>query len=197
MVWPGMRDLVSLLGCEVLERIASWPNDDDNRAWPWLPLGPVDGLQCEEARPFGNSTIRWGRSLAGYSGTPLAKKLGIKPGMILRVVNAPRNYAALVAPLPEKVVISPNAEHELDMVHVFTKSRSELRESLKAFQRMIKRDGIIWISWPKKSSGVPSEVTEDTIRDVALPLGLVDIKVCAVDETWSGLKLVIRIENRR
>jgi hypothetical protein len=117
--------------------------------------------------------------------------------MILRVVNAPGNYAALVAPLPERVVISPNSEQELDMVHVFTRSRSELLELLKAFQRKIKQDGIIWVSWPKKSSGVPSEVTEDTIRDVALPLGLVDIKVCAVDETWSGLKLVIRVENRR
>ena len=160
-------------------------------------FGPVDGLQCEEARPFGNSTIRWGRSLAGYSGTPLAKKLGIKPGMVLRVVNAPRDYAALVAPLPESVVISSKRRQELDMVHVFTKSRSELLESLKTYQKKIKQDGIIWISWPKKSSGVPSEVTEDTVRDVALPLGLVDIKVCAVDETWSGLKLVIRKENRR
>jgi hypothetical protein len=116
--------------------------------------------------------------------------------MTVRVVNAPDNYAALVVPLPERVVISPTAGRELDMVHVFTRSRSELLDTLKTFQRKIKQDGMIWVSWPKKSSGVFSEVTEDIIRDVALPLGLVDIKVCAVDETWSGLKLVIRKENR-
>ncbi len=135
--------------------------------------------------------------MAGYSGTPLSKKLGIKPGMIIHVVNAPGNYVGLVDPLPEKAVISSNAEDDLDMVHVFTNSRSELLAVLKAFQRKIKQDGMIWVSWPKKSSGVPSEVTEKTIRELALPLGLVDIKVCAVDEIWSGLKLVIRKENRR
>ena len=135
--------------------------------------------------------------MAGYSETPLAKKLGIKPGMIIRVVNAPGDYAALVDPLPEKVVISSKAEHELDVVHIFTKSRSELLASLKTFRRKIKQSGIIWVSWPKKSSGIPSELTDNTVREVALPLGLVDIKVCAVDEIWSGLKLVIRKENRR
>jgi hypothetical protein len=135
--------------------------------------------------------------VAGYSENPLAKKLGIKPGMIIRVVNAPGDYAALVDPLPEKVVISTKAEHELDLVHIFTKSRSELLASLKTFQRKIKQTGMIWVSWPKKSSGIPSELTDNTVREVALPLGLVDIKVCAVDEIWSGLKLVIRKENRR
>ncbi len=135
--------------------------------------------------------------MPGYSGTPLAKKLGIKPGMIVHVVNAPGDYAALVDPLPENVVILSRAEHELDLVHVFSKSRSELRAMLKTLQKKIKQSGIIWVSWPKKSSGIPSEVTEDTVREFALPLGLVDIKVCAVDETWSGLKLVIRKENRR
>ncbi len=117
--------------------------------------------------------------------------------MIVHVVNAPGDYAALVDPLPENVVILSRAEHELDLVHVFTKGRSELRASLKTLQKKIKQSGIIWVSWPKKSSGVPSEVTEHTVREIALPLGLVDIKVCAVDETWSGLKLVIRKENRR
>jgi hypothetical protein len=135
--------------------------------------------------------------VAGYSENSLAKKLGIKPGMIIHVVNAPVDYATLVDPFPENVVISSKAEPELDMVHIFTKSRSELLASLKTFQGKIKQNGIIWVSWPKKSSGVPSEVTEDTVREVALPLRLVDIKVCAVDETWSGLKLVIRKENRR
>ena len=135
--------------------------------------------------------------MAGYSGTPLARKLGIKSGMIVHVVNAPSNYVGLVAPLPEKVVILSKADDNLDMVHLFTKNRSELLAALKAFQRKIKQDGIIWVSWPKKSSGVPSEVTENTVRELALPLGLVDIKVCAVDDIWSGLKLVIRRANRR
>ena len=135
--------------------------------------------------------------MEGCSGTPLAQKLGIKPGMILHVVNAPDDYATLVDPLPEKVVISSTAEPELDLVHIFTKSRSELLASLKTFQRKIKQTGMIWVSWPKKSSGIPFELTDNTVREVALPLGLVDIKVCAVDEIWSGLKLVIRKENRR
>jgi Protein of unknown function (DUF3052) len=134
--------------------------------------------------------------MPGYSGTPLAKKLGIKPGMILHAVNAPIDYAALVDPLPEEVVISSEAENEFDLVHIFTTSRSELLALLKSFRRKIKQHGIIWVSWPKKSSGVPSEITEDTIREIALPLGLVDVKVCAVDETWSGLKLMIRLKNR-
>ncbi len=135
--------------------------------------------------------------MAGYSGTPLAKKLGIKPGMIVHVVNAPGDYTALVDPFPQDVVISSKPEHGLDLVHVFTKSRLELVAFLKALQKKIKQSGIIWVSWPKKSSGIPSEVTEDVVRQIALPLGLVDVKVCAVDETWSGLKLVIRKENRR
>ncbi len=135
--------------------------------------------------------------MAGYSGTPLAKKLGIKSGMVVRVVNAPGDYAKLVDPLPEGVVISSKAAKDLGLVHIFTKSRSELLESLMTYQKKIKQDGAIWVSWPKKASGIPSEVTEDTVREVALSLGLVDIKVCAVDETWSGLKLVIRKENRK
>ena len=134
---------------------------------------------------------------AGYSGTPLAKKLGIKSGMVIHVVNGPGDYAALVDPLPENVVISPKAVKDLDLVHVFTKSQSELVESLVTYQKKIKQNGIIWVSWPKKASGIPTEVNEHVVREVALPLGLVDIKVCAVDETWSGLKLVIRKENRK
>jgi Protein of unknown function (DUF3052) len=137
------------------------------------------------------------KSMSGYSGTALASKLGIKMGMIVRVVNAPGNYAALVDPLPEGVVISSKAAKELDLVHVFTKSRSELFELLMTYQKSIKQNGVIWVSWPKKASGVSSEVNEDTVREVALPLGLVDIKVCAVDDVWSGLKLVIRKENRK
>jgi hypothetical protein len=134
--------------------------------------------------------------MAGYSGTPLAKKLGIKPGTLLCVVNAPANYAALLAPLPEDVWIVPEAADELDIVHVFVKRRSELVELINVYKDKIKQNGAIWVSWPKKAAKITTDVTEDTVREVALPLGLVDIKVCAVDEVWSGLKLVIRKENR-
>jgi Protein of unknown function (DUF3052) len=134
--------------------------------------------------------------MAGYSGTPLAKKLGIKPGTVLHPVHAPANYAVLIDPLPEKVTVSRDVIEELDVVHLFTKTRAELIELLEVYKNKIKQNGTIWVSWPKKASGIRSEITEDTVREVALPMGLVDIKVCAVDDTWSGLKLVIRKENR-
>ncbi len=134
--------------------------------------------------------------MAGYSGTPLARKLGIKAGALLHAVHPPANYMALLDPLPENVTFAPNVAEELDLVHLFTKSRSELVELLDQYQGKIKQSGAIWVSWPKKASGIRSEVTEDTVREVALPLGLVDIKVCAVDDIWSALKLVIRKENR-
>jgi hypothetical protein len=137
------------------------------------------------------------RMTAGYSGTPLARKLGIKPGSRLLAVNPPADYAALLDPLPENVIFARMGMDELDVVHLFTKTRSELIKLIDRYKTKIKQDGAIWVSWPKKASGIPSEITEHTVREVALPLGLVDIKVCAVDETWSGLKLVIRKENRR
>lgn len=95
------------------------------------------------------------------------------------------------------MIIAPSDVAELDIVHLFTKSRLELARSLHHYGALIKQAGAIWVSWPKKSSGIASEITEDTVREIALPIGLVDIKVCAVDETWSGLKLVIRKENRK
>jgi len=135
--------------------------------------------------------------MAGYSGTPLAKKLGIKEGHRVRIKNAPSNYLDLVSPTPENVQISKSIRKDVDVFHFFTWSSSELSSELPKLISAIDQNGTIWISWPKKSSGVPSTVTEDTIRTVALPLGLVDVKVCAVDETWSGLKLVIRKELRK
>ncbi|MFI5456196.1 MAG: DUF3052 family protein [Isosphaerales bacterium] len=135
--------------------------------------------------------------MAGYSGTPLARKLGIKAGTLLHPVHAPANYMALLDSLPENVTVVDRVAEDLDLVHLFTKSRSELLDLLIRYKRKIKQNGAIWVSWPKKASGIPSEITEDTVREVALPLGLVDIKVCAVDDTWSGLKLVIRKENRK
>jgi hypothetical protein len=136
-------------------------------------------------------------TMAGYSGTPLAKKLGIKAGMLLRAQNAPPHYAGLLDPLPENVTFAPARARDFDLVHVFVMTRSELSRLLGSYLGKIKQNGTIWVSWPKKSSGVHSEIAEDTVREIALPLGLVDIKVCAVDDVWSGLKLVIRKENRK
>lgn len=133
----------------------------------------------------------------GYSGTPLAKKLGIKQGFRVKVRNARKDYKEMVSPLPDGVQISRTLRKDVDIWHLFTASLDELSRMLSVAKGEIKKDGIIWVSWPKKSSGIPSEVTEDTIRNYALTLGLVDVKVCTVDEIWSGLKLVIRKELRK
>jgi hypothetical protein len=136
-------------------------------------------------------------SQAGYSGTPLSKKLGMSGGLRVAVLNAPPHYWELVADaLAGLRVLEPGTE-PLDLVHIFVTRRSELRERLPALLEEIEQNGMIWVSWPKKSSGVVTDVTEDVIREEALPLGLVDVKVCAVDMVWSGLKLVIRKELRR
>ena len=135
--------------------------------------------------------------MAGYSGTPLAKKLGIDIGSRIFLSDAPKDYLKLVAPLPEGVRVVRKIDGETDIVHIFSAERARLTAALRATLKRIKPDGTIWVSWPKKSSKVPTDITEDTIREVALPMGLVDIKVCAVDEVWSGLKLVVRRENRR
>jgi hypothetical protein len=129
---------------------------------------------------------------AGYSGTPLAKKLGIVPGVRVKATNAPAGFRELLAPLPDGVVISPRLRDEIDIWHLFTGSRRELAAALPRALAEIRPGGMIWVSWPKKASKVPTDVTEDVIREVALPLGLVDVKVCAVDDVWSGLKLVVR-----
>lgn len=133
---------------------------------------------------------------SGYSGTPLAKKLGIKPGFVVAVVNGPADYRELIDPVPDDVRIIEQAEHSTDLVHLFTNSRVELFGKLAELVRQIKQDGSIWVSWYKKAAKLPTEITEDTVREAAFPLGLVDVKVCAVDEKWSGLKLAIRKENR-
>jgi len=135
-------------------------------------------------------------AVAGYSGTPLAKKLGIKAGATVFLSNPPANYAKLVAPLPGGVSMARRVTMATDLIHFFFTSRTALERGLKSALKSMRRDAAVWVSWPKKSSGVSSDITEDTIRAVALPMGLVDIKVCAVDETWSGLKLVVRKELR-
>ncbi len=136
------------------------------------------------------------RAKHGYSGRALVDKLGIKAGFRIKTSNAPQHYLELIAPIPSGVNISSRLRREIDVWHVFTTSKAELVRILKSARQQIRSDGMIWVSWPKKSSGVKSGVTEDTIREVALPMGLVDIKVCAVDAVWSGLKLVIRKELR-
>lgn len=135
--------------------------------------------------------------MAGYSGRPLAAKLGMKAGFRVLVRNPPEGYRGLLEGLPEGVTLAEDPPGEVEMVHLFTRSRAELEAALPELLGRIRQDGMVWVSWPKRASGVPTDVTEDTVRAVALPLGLVDVKVCAVDETWSGLKLVIRKENRR
>ena len=127
----------------------------------------------------------------------MSKKLGIKPGFRVYIKNAPPDYLGIVTPLPEGVSILKRISQDLDMIHFFTKSEEELRSLIADYAGRIKQDGMIWISWPKKASKVETDMTEDVIREVVLPMGLVDVKVCAVDDIWSGLKIVIRKENRK
>jgi len=132
----------------------------------------------------------------GYSGTPLPAKLGIKPGALVCALNAPGNYAALLGRLPQGAEIRTKFSPKADIVHFFSARKAELAKALKTYRAMLHPAAAIWISWPKKASRVPTDLTEDTIRAIALPLGLVDVKVCAVSEVWSGLKLVLRKELR-
>ncbi len=133
---------------------------------------------------------------AGYSGTPLSRKLGLKPGLRVFVDGAPANYLQLLEPLPDNVPFVAKIENDLDMIHLFIDSKKELAVKLKRYVKKIKANGAIWVSWPKKAAKVPTDVTEDVVRELALATVLVDVKVCAVDEVWSGLKLVIRVEHR-
>jgi len=134
--------------------------------------------------------------MSGYSGTPLAKKLGIRPGARLFLHRAPDNYPQLLAPLPAGVQTVTRIDCDTDLIHLFTDRRSDLGKALQRARRSMRPDATIWVSWPKKASGVPTDITEDVVRELALPMGLVDIKVCAVDETWSGLKLMLRKSER-
>lgn len=133
---------------------------------------------------------------AGYSGTPLAKKLGIKDGMRIAVLGAPSQFRAWLAPIPAGVAIEATASAHSELVHLFTASAAELSKQLAAWRKTLAADCPVWVSWPKKASKLPTDITEDSIRAIALPLGFVDIKVCAVSEVWSGLKLVVRKELR-
>ena len=126
----------------------------------------------------------------------MAKKLGIGTGHRVWLVQAPANYKTLVAPLPDGVTFVAKPSNTTDLAHVFASKRRELEKTLRSLRSTLKPDAAVWVSWPKKASKLPTDITEDTIREVALPMGFVDIKVCAVDDTWSGLKLVVRKELR-
>ena len=132
----------------------------------------------------------------GYSGTPLAKKLGIKADTRLLPLHAPEDYSTLLAPLPPGVRMAARAGGGVDIAHVFVRRRAALQQQLTALRRALRADAAVWVSWPKKSAKVETDITEDTIREVALPLGFVDVKVCAVSDIWSGLKLVVRRQLR-
>ncbi len=135
--------------------------------------------------------------MAGYSTTALTKKLGILPNSELVIMNEPQEFRRLIKPIPEGVRVEARVTKRTNMVHIFATSKNRLGESLQLCITQIAQDAVIWVSWPKKSSKMKSDVTENIIREIALPLGLVDIKVCAIDETWSGLKLVVRKEKRK
>jgi hypothetical protein len=135
-------------------------------------------------------------SMAGYSGKPLTQKLGIQPGFCIFVDGLPSAYSGIVGPLPADVKIAARLKAPLDMVHVFATEAAGLAAKLRRYRAALAADGMIWVSWPKKASGVPSDLSDVVVRDTALPLGLVDIKVCAIDEIWSGLKFVIPKEQR-
>jgi hypothetical protein len=130
---------------------------------------------------------------AGYSGTPLYRKLGLKEGFRVRVINGPGNYEELIGDI--RLVYEEDGG-DLDFIHFFTNSADELERVLPVIREEIRKNGMIWVSWYKKSSGKPTGVTEHMVRDTALAVGLVDVKVCAVDSDWSGLKLVYRSKDR-
>ena len=134
--------------------------------------------------------------MPGYSGTPLVKKLGLRSPMKLLVAGAPREYATWLVGLPAGVTLVTRAAKPVAAAHVFVTGRAALAKQLATLRRSLAPKGFVWVSWPKKASKVPTDVTEDVIRELALPLGFVDVKVCAVSEVWSGLKLVIRVSER-
>jgi len=135
--------------------------------------------------------------VAGYSSTPLAKKLGYKPGLTVHLHQAPAHYQKILAlDDPKSVTWLKEPKAGVQFIHAFTTEFAELGKLLALYRKRLAPEGAVWVSWPKKASKVPTDITEDRIRDACLPLGLVDIKVCAVDEVWSGLKLVIRKELR-
>jgi TfoX/Sxy family transcriptional regulator of competence genes len=200
-------------GIESARELRSWikrglevaaQSDDMKKKRPGASRSPRAKQPAAKTTPVKTPSAKSAQR-AGYSGTPLAKKLGIREDSVVLTLGAPDNYTALLAPLPDGVSITElaagsrtknSAARTADLVHIFTTSRTQLATHLTRLYSSIRPDAAVWVSWPKKASKVKTDITEDVIREVALPLGFVDVKVCAVDEVWSGLKLVIRVANR-
>lgn len=157
------------------------------------PVSPLQALPICQTLTRG---MEMQQGTVGYSGTPLAKKLGFKSGMTVTVLDAPEGYRDWLVGLPEGVTLSSSMPAPLTAAHVFLKDRTRLEDVLGKLRDAMVPTGFVWVSWPKKASRVPTDVTEDVIREVALPMGWVDVKVCAVSDIWSGLKLVIRKSER-
>jgi hypothetical protein len=134
--------------------------------------------------------------MAGYSGTPLLNKIGIKPGHAVLLVDAPRDFASTLVDLPERAMLMTKVAH-FDVAIVFVVAETALGEQIRQLRPFMEQDGMIWAAWPKKASGVASDLNENRVRDLGLAAGLVDVKVCAIDDTWSGLKFVIRVADRK
>jgi hypothetical protein len=134
--------------------------------------------------------------MAGYSATPLPKKLGIAEGMKAAIIGAPCDYATLIGGLPDDVTIVPGLDEPLDFIHCFETSEAGLRALFPQLRSSLKPAGMVWVSWPKKASKRLTDIDERKVRRIGLDTGLVDVKVCAVDEVWSGLKFVIRLKDR-
>jgi hypothetical protein len=135
--------------------------------------------------------------MAGYSGKPVIQKLGIQPGFCIFIAGAPAAYGDIVGKLPVDVTVAARPKAPLDMVHLFATQAAGLAAKLGGYRAAIEPDGMIWVSWPKKSCGVATDLCDVVVRDTALRLGLVDIKVCAIDDTWSGLEFVIPRDQRK
>jgi hypothetical protein len=133
--------------------------------------------------------------MPGYSGTPLVKKLGIKPGSNIVLANAPSDYATELD-LPPDVTVNSRSGKPLDFAQLFVKSEKELQREFSEYAKRLNASGMLWVSWPKKSSGVSTNLSENIVRGIGLAVGLVDVKVCAVNEVWSGLKFVVRLKDR-
>lgn len=138
----------------------------------------------------------FGKNMAGYSSTPLAKKLGIKEGSRIGLVNAPKNFQAELGELPDGVEVVKRLTNSLDIILIFVLSEPELATDFARFAAKLKMNGMIWIAWPKKSSGVKTDLSFEPVQRIGLDAGLVDVKICAIDETWSGLKFVYRLKDR-
>jgi len=134
---------------------------------------------------------------AGYSKKSLVEKLGIKDGFTISIIGAPENYGATLGTLPSGVKQGKKLKGPFDFLHFFCSKRSRLEDDFPTLKETLSPNGMLWVSWPKASSGVPTDLNENVIREIGLRNGLVDVKVCAVDETWSGLKFVFRLKDRR